>query len=124
MIRKICEEKGLPAPKWHSDKNGVTLTFFSTEVDAEVTTEVTTEVTMEVNMEVIRLIKVMNGELSRRELQARLDLKNDEHFRLKYLNPAISAGMIEMTIPDKPNSSKQKYRITPLGKKALGKMES
>jgi hypothetical protein len=33
-------------------------------------------------------------------------------FRLVYLRPALDAGLIEMTQPDKPRSSKQKYRLT------------
>jgi ATP-dependent DNA helicase RecG len=125
MIRKACEEKGLPAPKWHSDNNGVALTFFTpevtTEVAPQVTTEVATEVTTEVTTEVVRVIKAIKGEMSRQELQTLLGLKNDEHFRKSYLIPALSAGMIEMTIPEKPRSGNQKYRITVLGKKVLAK---
>lgn len=35
------------------------------------------------------------------------------------LKPLIESGMLEMTIPEKPQSSKQKYRLTQKGKKAL-----
>jgi len=40
-------------------------------------------------------------------------------FRNQVLNPLIADGLIEMTIPDKPTSSKQKYRTTTKGKKLL-----
>ena len=57
----------------------------------------------------------MEGEISRAALQDALGLKDAEHFRRSYLLPALEAGVIEMTIPDKPRSSKQRYRITPFG---------
>jgi len=40
-------------------------------------------------------------------------------FRHKVLNPLIEAGLIEMTIPDKPRSSKQRYRTTAAGSRVL-----
>jgi ATP-dependent DNA helicase RecG len=33
-----------------------------------------------------------------------------------YLKPGIQHGLLEMTIPDKPQSRLQKYRLTPAGK--------
>ena len=62
--------------------------------------------------------------MTRRELQDAMGLKNDEHFRKAYLVPAVEAGVIEMTIPDKPNSRLQKYRITPKGKAWLARKKS
>jgi DNA-binding HxlR family transcriptional regulator len=41
-------------------------------------------------------------------------------FRNQVLRPLLDAGLIEMTVPDKPTSSKQKYRLTEIGKSALG----
>jgi ATP-dependent DNA helicase RecG len=40
-------------------------------------------------------------------------------FRNQVLGPLIEDGLIEMTIPDKPRSSKQKYRLTEKGSKAV-----
>jgi len=37
-------------------------------------------------------------------------------FLYSYLQSALNAGLVEMTIPDKPRSSKQKYRLTDKGK--------
>lgn len=114
VIQDACKAAGLPAPKWHSDSSsGVTLTLFATEVTTEVTTEVSTEVTTEV----ARMISLMSQEHSRDELMALMALKNAEHFRKHYLKPAleITPALVEMTIPDKPTSRNQKYRLTALG---------
>ncbi len=50
-------------------------------------------------------------------------LKHLVHFRLAYLQPALRAGLIAMTIPDKPRSSRQRYRLTPAGRRYLRRME-
>ena len=58
----------------------------------------------------------MNLEMDRQEIQSELGLMDKKHFRLNYLKPALEQGFIEMTIPNKPNSPLQKYRLTTLGK--------
>jgi hypothetical protein len=57
----------------------------------------------------------MKGERSREEIQEKLNLVNREHFRKGNLVPTLEAGFIERTIPDKPNSRLQKYRLTARG---------
>ncbi|NIM78674.1 MAG: hypothetical protein GTO20_07785 [Candidatus Aminicenantes bacterium] len=80
------------------------------------TPQVTMQDTMQDTMKVRKLLEACMKEKSREQLQDALGLKNREHFRKEYLNPAIRAGLIELTIPDKPNSKNQKYRITEKGK--------
>ena len=53
---------------------------------------------------------------SRSELQEASGLSDRKHFRNMILKPLLENGMLEMTIPDKPSSSKQKYLITARGK--------
>jgi predicted HTH transcriptional regulator len=65
--------------------------------------------------QVERLVSVLVGEKVRSELQELLSIKNRDYFRTDYLNPAINKGYIELTIPDKPNSQHQKYRLTAKG---------
>lgn len=48
-------------------------------------------------------------------------IKDREHFRKDYLEPLLASGWVEMTIPDKPRSSKQRYKTTALGRKVLRK---
>jgi ATP-dependent DNA helicase RecG len=43
-------------------------------------------------------------------------------FLYTYLQAALKAGLIEMTIPDKPTSRLQKYRLTAKGKAVLERM--
>ena len=44
-------------------------------------------------------------------------------FRNQVLKPLLESGWLEMTVPDKPNSSKQKYRLTAGGKALLAKLD-
>ena len=73
------------------------------------------EVTEEVTGEVARLLRVMVGDMPRQLIQSSLGLKSAEHFRTAYLKPALAVGAIAMTLPDKPRSSKQRYRLTDFG---------
>ena len=57
----------------------------------------------------------MDKEHSTHELMELLNLSQREHFRKKYLQKTIDLGLVELTIPDKPTSSKQKYRLTKKG---------
>jgi hypothetical protein len=61
------------------------------------------------------VVWVLEGEMKRTEIQAALELRHEDHFRDNYLIPALQAGVIEMTRPDKPKSSRQRYRLTGKG---------
>lgn len=45
--------------------------------------------------------------------------QNRTKFRDKHIKPLIDVGWMAMTIPDKPQSSKQRYITTETGKEAL-----
>lgn len=48
-----------------------------------------------------------------------LGLSHKPTFRRNYLNPVLSQGYLERTIPDKPNSPAQKYRLTGKGRQLI-----
>ena len=73
----------------------------------------------EVTPEVINMLLVINGEMSRGEIMTKLRLKDEKHFREHYQQAGITLGVIEMTLPDKPRSSKQRYRVTEQGRALL-----
>ena len=77
------------------------------------------QVSPQVTPQVVQLLKTLIGDMSRESIQAALGLKDRKSFRERYLVPALTDDLIEMTIPDKPNSRLQKYRLTDKGKALL-----
>ena len=69
----------------------------------------------QVSDHVEQLVVVLTGAMSRASIQAALELKDRHHFLASYLKPALKAGLIEMTLPDKPTSRHQRYRRTAQG---------
>ncbi len=67
------------------------------------------------SQEICNLVSMMEGEMTRTELQGKLALRHKATFLKNYLQPAIAESVIELTIPDKPNSPKQTYRLTEKG---------
>jgi Uncharacterized conserved protein len=71
----------------------------------------TEQVVEQVTEQVEKLLEVIGDkEYSTKNLMELLGLKHRPTFRDNYLLPALEKGFIEMTVPDKPNSSRQKYR--------------
>ena len=122
-IRDGAKAVDCPEPEFEAD-SFVTVTFRpnpevreisgNDRITPKVTDQVTGQVTGQVAPEV-RLLRVLSGEMTRQDIQEALGLKHRDHFNQVYLIPALEAGLVEMTIPDKPRSSKQRYRLTPAG---------
>ena len=62
-----------------------------------------------------KLLEILDGELSVREMMARLGFGSRDKFLKNYLYPALKAGVVEMTQPESPRSPRQKYRIRERG---------
>lgn len=107
-ILRVMEANGSPQPIFESDEER---TSFVIRLPVHPKAKVTPQVTAEIQ----RVVMALAGEWSRRQLQQALGLKDGEHFRKTYLVPSLDAGVVEMTLPDKPRSSKQRYRLTPQG---------
>ena len=114
LIRNACRAHGSPAPVFRWD-NGLWLELPFMAVDQ------TREVTPPVDM-LIRLLGLA-GALANAEIRARLGLKDRAHLRERYLDPALAENMIELTIPDKPSSRLQKYRLTEQGRARLAALQ-
>lgn len=72
-------------------------------------------------VDVLSRLLASKGALSGKEIRAALGLKDRMHLNHGYIAPALAAGLVEMTVPDKPNSRLQKYRLTERGRTVLAK---
>ena len=122
-IPKILKEmaaNGSPAPLFETDDDRLSFVIRLPRHPLSLVPTVDGgEVTGEVTGEVERLLRAVVGEMSRRQIQAALGLKGEEHFRTAYMKPALAAKVIEMTLPDSPRSSRQRYRLTAHGQRWL-----
>jgi len=76
--------------------------------DLSRTDQVSDQVTDQVNA----LLKVLSsGPLSALDCMKAPGLSHRANFRKNYLHPALKADLIERTVPEKPNSRLQKYRL-------------
>jgi ATP-dependent DNA helicase RecG len=107
-----CRDNANPFPVWEEQSGSVVVTFRPAPGFAAATTP---QVTPQVTEEVARLLHLARTPQSGQQLLRDLGLRDREHFRKAYLLPALNSGLLERTIPDKPQSSKQRYRLTAQG---------
>jgi hypothetical protein len=71
----------------------------------------------------VAVLEASQDPRSREELQKAAGIRHRQHFLLEHLRPLLDAGLIELSIPDKPLSSKQRYRLTAAGIACLSGLE-
>ena len=121
-ILKAMAANGSPAPRFETDDDRLACVV---RLPAHpLAKRPATEVTGEVTGEVERLVLALEGEMSRKQLQGALSLAHEDHFRAAYLLPALQVRLVEMTLPDKPKSSKQRYRLTAKGRQWLDSQQA
>jgi ATP-dependent DNA helicase RecG len=136
-IRNLCKEYGVAEPEIEVAESWFTVRFPRPELPdggkpaesslAQVASQATqspiqspTQSPTQSTDPVVRLLRQLEkGAKSSGELRKALNLSHRPSFRRNYLHPALDRYLIELTMPDKPTSSKQKYRLTDKGRKTL-----
>jgi len=147
-IRDLCREYGVAEPRIEVSEHWFTISFLrpATKTEAQISDKIISEknkVIKESASEQSRLEtdivpslsqvcpKSVPGNLAEAILHASVlpvDVTalmalaghtNRTRFRNVILRPLIDANLLEFTIPDKPQSSKQRYRLTDLGRRLL-----
>ena len=117
-----CLRHGIEAPTFE-ERGGALLVTFRAEIvpgaGEHVAPQVTPHVAPQVTPHVAAVLREARSPASRDDLLTSAGLKDRVHFLRAYLQPLLDAGWLEMTIPDKPRSPKQRYKTTPAGIAAL-----
>ena len=120
-ILRTRERYGI-APPIFEEQDGALYVTFRAQIGPE---QATGTAAPQVTGEVTRLAWALGSRaMSRKEAQAALGLKHEDHFRSVYLVPALKGGIVEMTVPDKPKSRLQRYRLTAKGRSWLASVKS
>ena len=102
-----CKENGNPQPTWREQTTSIYVVFHPpTHLGHQVGTKLAP------SRHQVQILRKCREDSTLVELMTIANRTDRTKFRNQVLNPLLEAGLIEMTIPDKPRSSKQKYRLT------------
>ena len=138
MMREAWRKLGHPAPQYKNDRAGKAFEFFIPELDKEVdmasdlvkamfggspqakaSGEVPVGTKSALSRHQVKIMRKCQSDRTLLELMAVAGRSDRTKFRHQVLNPLLGGGLIEMTIPNKPRSSRQRYRLTVKGREVL-----
>lgn len=114
QIEKFQDEYYKAISKCHtSGESTIFIEFMLSQID-KILDDISIQITSKneyLPEAVQKLLEVMEYDVpyTSNALMERLGLRAKEGFRRNYLHPAIEMNLIQMTIPDKPNSRNQRY---------------
>ncbi|MCC6747123.1 MAG: putative DNA binding domain-containing protein [Deltaproteobacteria bacterium] len=117
-VIEACRAYGIPDPDFLGEAGAVTVTFRA-EVVAGATPRDQAGTKLGLSRDQVQVLELAAESRTLPELMAPSGRTNRTKFRDQVLAPLLEAGLVEMTIPDKPRSPKQRYRITEAGRARL-----
>lgn len=76
------------------------------------------------NSQIHKILKLCETACSITEIMKYMGFKDRTKFRRNYIYPLIEEGLVESTIPTKPNSKNQKYRLTTKGLELINNVDN
>ena len=115
-MMQACRAAGTPPPVLRYEPSGLWVEF-EIEPAEQGAPPVTPPVTPPVVPPVDLLVRLLGhaGALGNAQIRSHLGLKDRAHLRERYVGPALAAGLIELSLPEKLTSRLQQYRLTPKG---------
>ena len=114
QIEKFQDEYYDAIARCHvSEESTIFIEFMLSQID-----RILEDISLQMNEEneqfsetVRKMLEIMEYDTpyTRKTLMEKLGLKSRDGFRRNYLQPALEMNLIQMTLPDKPNSRNQRY---------------
>ncbi len=120
-ITEACSKGGYPEPIWEELGMVLRVTFFPhpetvSQLGAKTGTQSAPSWNPdEISDEELKLLVFCKEPKQFNEILQKMNWSDRTKFRRKFLHPLLENNMIEMTMPDKPNSSNQRYVTTSVG---------
>ena len=116
----MCKKHGAPPPLFEERQGFLIVTFRAQLVAGGAAGPSEAQSGAQSEAQSIRVLGALSrGALSARALADALGMRSKTGALKRTLSEMLSETLIEYTLPDKPNSRLQKYRLTPEGEKAL-----
>jgi ATP-dependent DNA helicase RecG len=122
----MCKKHGAPPPAFE-ERSGFLIVTFKVQLVAEGTARVGSQVESKVasrvesagGLEDRIAAAARRGPLSKSEIAVEVGKQKADGQLHSVVRQMLQKGLLEYTLPDKPNSRLQKYRLSPAGEKAL-----
>jgi ATP-dependent DNA helicase RecG len=127
-IRDEARAGGYPEPVWEA--NGFTTAVFRPNPAVRAAADLSGPSRDQVGTKLapsrdqVRVLRLCRDEQPLRALLEASGRSNRSKFRNLVLAPLLAAGLLELTVPDKPRSGKQRYRLTEAGRAVLDDQET
>ena len=124
-VISMCKQHGSTLPIFEEWQGFLVVTFKVQMVPVLEQTESRPESGVETGVESAMVLVILNnlqkGALGKKEIAERLGKARPTRYLNDLVRKMVVAGLLEFTIPDKPNSRLQKYRLTDKGQKYITK---
>ncbi len=124
-MARLCAEASLPAPQFREEHGQFIQVLWRPKIAAfaQVPEKIAAEVKNGDKLlweyalrDVGRAFPGATAQVTAQEIMEHLNLHHWKTFQANYLTPMIQDGLLERTIPDRPTSRLQKYRLTEKGR--------
>lgn len=106
----LCEEAGVKVPEFIEMDSAIRVNFYRLSYKTDQVSDQVSDQVGDQDDELFKsIILYCKTPKSLREIMEKFGFKQRINFKNKYINPLIEKGKLSLTIPDKPNSSNQKY---------------